>query len=438
MLLQKIYQDFGRDHIDTSHYIERYFPSKNIRYIAVNDNVDTFDIKNGNNDMTPFKAVVNDMYARDTSKKVKTALLTKAMNGESIKPFAPYGYLKDPKNKNKLIVDEAVSENVLKIFELYHSGMSKKHICDYLENEKIPTPLKYKEMTSNYKNPNFRTYTWCSTSINKILRDRIYVGDLVQSKNRKINYKITKTIKNHPSQYIIVPNNHEAIVTREIFDTVQSLLDKQTNEWTYISNPPHLLKGLAFCSCGARITYNKNHGKTMRCVCSSYKNKGAKFCTNVHLKETDLIEQVVNNLREQIQTVMRKIEFNYDNVGASIARPNNAKNINKKISDINNLLKSIYVDKVNNIISTDMFAMLSKDYENQKSKLMEQLQNDKNSKHEVKKEINKNDLEKVVKEILQLQNPYDIDRNLLNKLIKKITINDKEITAEYNFKALKQ
>ena len=119
MVITKDLSRLGRDYIDTGYYIEKYFPSKHVRYIAITDNVDTFDSNNTNNDITPFKAVFNDMFAKDTSKKVRTILMTKAMNGESIKSFQPYGYMKDPKNKNKVLVDRNVSNFVVKIFEMY-------------------------------------------------------------------------------------------------------------------------------------------------------------------------------------------------------------------------------------------------------------------------------------------------------------------------------
>ena len=175
MVVTKDLSRLGRDYIDTGYYIEKYFPSRNIRYIAVTDNVDTYDMSNTNNDMTPFKAVVNDMYAKDTSKKVRATLLTKAMNGESIKSFQPYGYKKDPNNKNKIIVDRVVSDNVFNIFEMYKSGKTKKEICNILNDKGIITPLRYKEQTSNYCNPNKGYYLWSSSMITKILRDQIYI-----------------------------------------------------------------------------------------------------------------------------------------------------------------------------------------------------------------------------------------------------------------------
>lgn len=172
LVITKDLSRLGRDYIETGNYIEKYFPSKNIRYIAVNDNIDTFDKKNQNNDMTPFKSVINDMYAKDISSKVRTTILTKAMEGECIKAFLPYGYKKENK---KILIDENVADVVKEIFNLYKAGKGKKQIADYLNKKNVITPLKYKKETTNYFNPNqSERNEWNSTVIGKILRDRIY------------------------------------------------------------------------------------------------------------------------------------------------------------------------------------------------------------------------------------------------------------------------
>lgn len=176
LVITKDLSRLGRDYIETGRYIEKYFPSKNVRYIAVNDNIDTFDKQNVNNDMTPFKSVMNDMYAKDISNKVRTVIYTKAMGGECIKAFLPYGYKKDSNNKNMILVDDNVSENVKLIFDMYKTGRNKTQIAKILNEANIPTPLKYKQENTKYFNPNAnKTCKWNSTVINKILRDRIYV-----------------------------------------------------------------------------------------------------------------------------------------------------------------------------------------------------------------------------------------------------------------------
>lgn len=305
LVITKDLSRLGRDYIETGRYIEKYFPQKGVRYIAVNDNVDTYDRNNTNNDITPFKAVFNDMYAKDISKKVRTAIATKASAGDCIKAFLPYGYKKDLRNKSKIVIDEEVAHNVKKIFDMYMAGYSKSQIADELNEKGIITPLKYKQETTNYYNPNIMSqasYIWNSTVINKILRDRIYVGDLVQLKYKKVNYKVNKMEKVPIEQHIIVENNHPAIISREIYNTVQKMLDRQTNEWSYYKRKRHLLTGLVFCECGCRVTYNKNHGKFFRCICSSYKKHGRRFCNKIHyLREDDLINAVMISLQFNIK-----------------------------------------------------------------------------------------------------------------------------------------
>lgn len=434
MVITKDLSRLGRDYIDTGYYIEKYFPSKNIRYIAITDNVDTFDPNNTNNDMTPFKTVFNDMYAKDTSKKVRAILMTKALNGESIKSFQPYGYMKDPNNKNKILIDRNVSDIVVKIFQMYKSGKTKKQICDYLNKNNITTPLKYKEETTNYRNPNKRFYIWSSCMISKILRDRIYIGDLVQHKHTKVNYKVKKVIKVDPSQHIIVTKNHDPIIDEETFYTVQKMLDKQSNEWTYSPlNSPHLLRGLVYCSCGGRVTYNKNHGKHSRCVCSSYKKAGAKFCNNIqYLREDELISLVLENLRKNVKKYLDTQQLDFK-VKAPKIKDNRAE-IEKQIKMLEQKKKSMYEDKLNNIITTELFLQMSKEID-EKKKGLNAILDDINKKDEEEKiVVSDNAIEKYIKRVLEFKNKDEIDREILLKLIDKIVIENKKIKSiSYNF-----
>ncbi len=204
LIIIKDLSRLGRDYIETGYYVEKFFPLENVRYIALNDNIDTFDTNNTNNDITPFKSVINDSYARDTSKKVRSILMTMALNGKSIKAFQLYGLKKDPDNKNNVLIDEEVSQNVYNILMMYTSGMSKKEIYNYLGKHHVLTPLKYKELKGNYHNPN-----------NNKTYNRSYVGDLVQHKTTKVNYKIDKHIKVDKSRQIIIENCFPAIIDRK-------------------------------------------------------------------------------------------------------------------------------------------------------------------------------------------------------------------------------
>ncbi|MCI8964814.1 MAG: recombinase family protein [Clostridia bacterium] len=432
LVITKDLSRLGRDYIETGYYLEKYFPLKNVRYIALNDGIDTFDNNNTNNDMTPFKSVFNDMYAKDISKKVRSSLLTKAASGQNIKSFLPYGYRKDENDKNIILVDYEVSPIVQKIFEMYYKGSNKTEICKYLNTNKILTPLAYKRKTTNYFNPNNKTNLWSTTMISKILRDRIYTGDLVQHKYSKLNYKTKKVINVPKNQYIIIKNNHEPIIDRNIFNSVQIILDKKSNEWNYTASKLHLLQGLVLCKkCKSKITYNKNHGKDFRCVCSSYKRNGSKFCSNIHLREDALINSVIASLRENIGNFLKYDELEYIFLNK---QANNKKldYLYSKINEKDNLIQSLYEDKVKGIVTEELFIRLLKQYEEDKRKLVKLIQKEKEIN---KNEVNKDDLIFNTKKILEFKE-NKIDRNLILKLIDKIEIDDDSIDIYYKFKAI--
>lgn len=438
LVITKDLSRLGRDYIDTGRYVEKYFPSKNVRYIAVNDNIDTFDRRNSNNDMTPFKSVINDMYAKDISNKVRTAILTKATGGECIKAFLPYGYKKDVSDKNKILIDEDVSDNIKLIFELYKKGNTKTQIARNLNELGIDTPLKYKHENTNYYNPNKSfTYKWNSTVINKILRDRIYVGDLIQLKYTKINYKVKKQAKVPKEQQVILLNHHEAIIDRSTFEIVQEMLDKQTNEWNYSNQNRHLLAGLAFCSCGSRITYNKNHGKYFRCVCSSYKKYGRKFCSNVNLREDELIRAVTNSLKDNINKYLNMDGLNYNRRSAKQTDfKKDILKLNKKKEELNRIISNLYEDKLSGVISQDTFTNLVKKYEREKKECDRKIDIFEKKQNNIlpKKEENKEEMKETMKELLTFNNISEENRSIIFKLIDKIVINDKDISIKYKFK----
>lgn len=414
-------------------YIEKIFPSKNVRYIAVNDNVDTFDKRNSNNDMTPFKTVINDMYAKDTSNKVRSTILTKAINGECIKAFLPYGYKKDTSNKNKILVDENVANNVKMIFDLYKSGYSKTEIAKKLNELDIETPLKYKKLNSNYYNPNSNaTYKWNSTVINKILRNQIYIGDLVQMQYTKVNYKIKKIVKVAEDEQVVIQNNHEAIIDRNVFNTVQEMLDKKTNEWNYSNRKKHLLTGLVFCKCGSRITYNKNHGKVSRCMCSSYKKYGNKFCSSIHLKESELIEMVANSLKKNIKEYLNFKDLKYPTLQVKNNTKQELAKLSKKKEELNKTISSLYEDKIEGTISIETFKVLIAKYEKQQKQLDNEIAPLSKTK-EKKEEFNPKELQEVMRKLLEFDTINEENKSLVFKLIDKIIIDDDKINISYKF-----
>jgi len=192
----------------------------------------------------------------------------------------------------------------------------------------------------------------------------------------------------------------------------------------------HLLRGLVYCKkCKSKITYNKNHGKYFRCVCSTYKKQGSKFCTNIHLREDVLIEKVISNLKDEINKLLRYEELEY----ISDSKTDNKKIefLETKIKEKDNLIKTLYEDKVNKVITEDLFIKLYKQYEEEKNAMQQQIKNEmKNNTNTIKKEA----IIENIKELTQFKD-YNIDRSLLLKLIDKIEIEDKNIEIYYKFKA---
>ena len=194
MVITKDLSRLGRDYIKTGYYIENYFPENQVRYVAILDGVDTF-LDTTNNDVTPFKAIINDMYAKDISKKIKGVLKEKELKGEYLGSYAPYGYKKSSTQKNKLEIDTNVAYIVKRIFELYSEGNGVQRISTILDKDNIQPPSKYLNMSHQRE-------TWSSRSIRAILINEAYIGNTVQNKCTSISYKIKKKRKKSQEEYI--------------------------------------------------------------------------------------------------------------------------------------------------------------------------------------------------------------------------------------------
>ena len=214
MVVTKDLSRLGRDYIETGEYIEKWFPEKNVRYVSVTDGIDTFSANNGNNDIAPFKSILNDMYSKDLSKKIKTALHTMQEQGKWVGGKIALGYKKDPTDKNKLIICDEEAKIVKLIFDMAYAGTNIGAIKNYLNENKIPTASKIR-----YNRQTF----WENKSIKLILSNEIYTGTTIQNKRSRINYKNRKLRPNPKEQWIIVKNTHPAIVNKKIFTVVQKM-----------------------------------------------------------------------------------------------------------------------------------------------------------------------------------------------------------------------
>ena len=430
MVITKDMSRLGRDYIKTGYYLEKYFPEHDIRYIAITDNIDTY-LNNSNNDIAPFKAIMNDYYAKDISKKIKSSLRAKQKEGKWVGSRCPYGYDKDINNKNHLVINEEQAGIVRYIFDLSLNGLTCFKIANKLTLENIKTPAQYYNF--NWKNNyNMNMGKWHPKTIKDILTNRLYTGDLVQNRRSKVNYKIKKVVYNKECDYIVVPNTHEAIIDKELFDRVQSLIPKNVGRNEKREN--HLLDGLLYCGeCNHRISVSPRRKIDNRCytVCNYYRTYlKQKVCT-MHSNNYDILEdKILELLKEYCLKYMDKKSILNRVINTNNDKQNNLryiKNLEKEISNINDNLDSIYIDRLNKNISEEQFNRV-------KIKLETELNIKLDKIKELKKEKTQNnniDRENYIREVLELNN---ISRYIIVNLIDRIEIfEDKQINLILNF-----
>ena len=434
LVITKDLSRLGRDYIDTGYYLEKYFPAKRVRYIAVNDGIDTFEKNNGNNDMGAFKSVVNDMYAKYISKKVRTAKKTKAEKGEFIGAFAPYGYKKHPNDITKLVIDEEVADVVIYIFSEYNKGNGLAYIARRLNEKKIECPSVYKQRTCKYHCKTF-TGLWGHETVKTILRNRVYIGELIQRKGEMVSYKVKKYIKLPEEEHTIKVNNHEAIISKEVFDLAQSILNAKMHKNHRKECINHLLSGLVYCPrCGNKYRYQKQTGlkDDMVAVCSVYNRYGKEYCSRVAIRESILDKAVKDDLKAMAERKINKDKIirleDINNIRKEKTKINKSKfDCERRIAEIDRILKASYEDRINGILTIEEFITMSNEYREEKEKLLAKLNvldKELNSYEDTKED----ELTKIVKNITDFEN---IDKKIVLSLIDKIEIVDSETIKIY-------
>lgn len=440
LVITKDLSRLGRDYIDTGYYIERYFPQKNIRYIALSDGIDTF-AKSANNDMTPFKSVLNDMYAKDISKKIRTVMDTKRINGQFIGAFAPFGYLKSKENKNKLIIDPVASETVKQIFEMYLNGCSMAMIAKALTDECVPTPTEYKKSVQNlsYVNVNIKYNVWRTETIKGILTNPTYIGNMAQHRSEKISYKMNKFKKIPRKDWIIAEDTHEAIISKEDFNTVQERI-KQKSQLQYpVERVNHLLGGIIFCGdCEMPMTFRRvGKKKEFICLCSGYSRFGKDKCQRNVIKEDILNEYVLSHLKSiSEKAIDNKDEFcksfNIENVDLNIINAEKeTEKILKRLTEIKKIIKSLYEDKVRGIISEDNFLTMISEFNEEKEMLSKKLSKIEEEASQAQENKNPEQVFELIKNIVSFDTVSPL---LIGQLIESIYIyKSNEIVINYKF-----
>ncbi len=356
----------GRNYIETGKYLEKIFPFMGVRFIAINDHYDSAD-QNGDSDqiVIPFKNLINDAYCRDISIKIRSQLDVKRKNGKFIGSFAAYGYLKDPADKNHLLIDENAAEIVRTIFGLKLNGFSSQRIMEKLDEMKIAPPLEYKRMSGLNFNSGFRsgrTPKWSIGTINRILRNELYIGTMVQGKNRKINYKVKQSRPIDEANWIRVPNTHEPIIPKPVFEIVQRLTEIDTRT-APDEDCVYMLSGFLRCGdCGEnmiRRTVTKKDKQYHYYYCSTYKR--GEGCSSHNISEEKLLTNVLAVVQHQIkmlvdaEALLSDIErLPHEQLGVKTVNMQLTA-LAQEIERYQDLKAKVYQDMLDGIVSRDEF-----------------------------------------------------------------------------------
>ncbi len=471
MVITKDLSRLGRDYIKTGFYLEDYFPKNNIRYVAITDGIDTY-IDSTNNDITPFKAIMNDMYAKDISKKIRSVLKEKQQQGEYMCSIPAYGYKRHPTIKNKLIIDEQVKDIVEKIFNMYAKGHGSVEIVKFLNSNKYLSPTGYRKtgivqdenknltrlsnqrLQSGSPEPccsrNKKEYDWNEVTLCNMLKNEVYIGNTVQNKKSVISYKVKKIRTVEKENQIRVDNTHEAIIDKDTFEKVQCIIEKRGTNTKLKYD--YLLRGLLYCyHCKRKLQIvlkrnSKRNAKSHPYItCSDAKERG---CYPLNMNYEKFEKHIIYIVKKICQIYADKEIFysiyeKYQNKTLDIQEGYKKKieQINKAILDINNNLDKMYMDKLRGVLQEEDYIRVSQKFNFERTKLCEQkkeleqkligTEEKINAKNHTKEE---KELDKLIEEFLKLEK---IDKIYLYRLINKIEIDkDKNVYIYFNFSKL--
>lgn len=436
-IITKDLSRLSRNSFEANYYIEKFFLENNVRYISVLDNVDTY-IKSSNNDMIQFKTLINDWYSKDISKKVRSGVWARKEKGLYLGSLAPYGYIKDSKNKNQLVIEPERAKVIKRIFIMYDSGTNMSEIARILKQDKVFCPGYYDYGGSRSGDD----YKWRSEAIKRILQNKFYIGHTEYGKKLNLSYK-SKKVKLVPRQeWKIVENTHEAIIDKALFNRVQQKLNinkkKKHKKFNW------MLNGLVFCKeCGSKMVLKikrNSHGditsKIIVCV-NSMRSKKEVDCErkSKSIKEEVLKKIVIDSVNKKIQSIVnnKKLEeitvLEYKKTTTSVI-DREIELIDQKIAKLDRAINLLYEDYTNSIIEEEDYRRFYKGNVERRNALKLEKSNLNKQKNE-KPTVTKEELLSIVN---KLKNVEDWTSEKLSELIYNIEIDkDNKIYINYRY-----
>ena len=365
---------FARNYSDAGSLIDNLFVQMGVRFISLAENVDSYkDPDSVSSIIVPITNVMNDQYCYQTSKKIRQVFDMKRRNGEFIGSYAPYGYIKDPQDKHALLVDPEAAEVVKSIFSMFLSGKNKRGITLYLNDHGIPCPTAYKQSQGlKYNAPNAQgNPMWSTITIDTILKNRVYVGDMVQGRQRVKSYKIHIQERVPEEEWFIVENTHEAIIDRETFDKVQGLLKRDTRTAPK-QKQLYLFSGFLKCAdCGRAMSRIASKGVYVYYQCGTYKSLSRTACTMHSIKNTRLEVGVLFAIQQQVHLAVTYSEL-VSRINAAPLKKSKSHRLEdmiavkeKELSKIMRYKQALYQDWKDGEITHNDYRHMSEDYEQQ-------------------------------------------------------------------------
>ena len=437
-LITKDLSRLGRNYLETGTYIEVFFPNHNVRYIAINDGVDSID--NAQMDITPFRNIINEMYAKDTSRKIKSALHARKMQGKYMATTAPFGYQKDEKDHNHLVIDEVTAPVVELIFSIAEEGVGLHTICNRLRKAKVIKPSFYKrEMFERYTDEE-KMYDWDTAYVSKILHDPVYAGNLTVAE------RPTKTMRSKKRQYIpyaereVIYGTHEPIIEQSRWNTVQKILE---------SRPPvigesssgydNIFRGIIKCAdCGsamlAKVEQKRKHNnvldKTFYC-CTKYRKFGKEGCSSHTIEARTVHEVVLADIQKHAgqaladrKAMVTEIAERL-NLQMSADREQQKKELRQckqRVSEIENLYAKLYEDLTRELLTEKRFQMLSARFDSEQEELTAKIKELEKSAIADKEQLSS--IEQFAEQISGYAGITELNFKIINQLIEKILVSE--------------
>lgn len=432
---------FGRDYLKVGFYTEIMFPEKGVRFIAINNSVDSANPTE--NDFTPFLNIMNEWYAKDTSNKIRAIFRSRMQDGKRCSGAIPYGYRRDPEDKNHLLIDEEAAKVVHRIYQMVIDGMGSQAIANQLTADNVLIPSAYLEQSEHGESRNHSYHDpcrWNCTAVSYILDKQEYMGHTVLGKTICENFKTKKRRKARPDELIIFENTHEPIIDAETWHLVQKLR-RRTRRKLANGSYSHRLSGLVYCAdCGKRLSYSspqsqhRPDGKTYDADssfrCPTYKSMYGE-CTMHYIKSSTLDKLVDEAVRKIARYVLRneqafleqvRVLTSADQKHTQSEDKKELVNIKKRIAELDNYIKRLYEGNASGKIPDRQFEKLMAQYDSEQQELEERVKEIEVSIHEIQQESENG--QQFVRLVQKYRDFTEIDQTALNEFIDKVVVHE--------------